>query len=604
MPVPSAFNDILSETSALNYIGWSWYQTVMTVDNFGDQTERLFLQLESVNYMAMVFIQRLPSDKNASLVATHVGGHLPLCVDLTEWLYPSLVTNTLRVTVAVNNELTGETIPSGQMLDYSNIVGRPYRVFRPDFDFFHFAGILGDVNAIRLPKQFIENVTPLWDKDDQLKGFQVCMSNASADSSVQSMRISIEPQETVGELASFELDLFEQVEALISGDRCLSIAPPKRFMDKIDANGRLKVVEFSIFQESSQLVSEFQRKILLDRFRLKLRSSRRRTWPLIGSDLHGFGMHQEQYFSGRSMSLASIMKDVNLLKRVGANVIRTSHYPYSSEYLDACDDNDVMVIAECQAVGLNSFSKNKLELHKQLLKEMLWRDHHHPSIIMWSIANEPQSQKVEAKWYFESLVEYAKRDLAQYTVLAKRPITAAIAQPFDADRIGHTLDVLMLNFYYAWYSYTNALETIRPGLLASLNGWAKKHSGKPLLVSEFGADTLAGEHKMVRGIYTEEFQRDLIIEHERVFHELRKEREQNRTEINFIGSMIWNFADFSTHESLYRIGGINRKGIFTRDRQPKLSVNTVEYFYKLRAKPVTETSETNYDRPPVCHVEL
>lgn len=471
MPVPSAFNDIVPNTTVRDYMGWFWYQAdfVSAPQSSQDHCNQIscdwYLQFDNINYMSIVYLQK--SDEPSSMIGSHVGGHLPLTIKIQ--LTPNA---NYRLTIAVSNMLTRDTIPSGEMVDLSHLVGHQYKQFRPDFDFYHFAGIMGNVELI--------------DADELVKS-----------------------------------------------------------------------------QDSQAL-------------------HRSHFWTsLLGGSkqLQGFGMHQEQLFSGRTMSLAAIMKDIYLLKQVGANVIRTSHYPYSEAYLDACDTMGIMVIAECPAVEMNSFSDIKLKLHKQMLLEMMQRDYHHPSIIMWSVANEPQSQHEEARRYFKSLLEYARTNLSEFTVKANRPLTAAIAQSHQDDKIGDLLDVLMINRYYGWYDYLGAIEAIRPALLASLTGWSKKHPGKPQLISEFGAETIAGLHKSTRQVFSEEYQRDLIIEHEKIFDELAASK--NSTGINFIGSMIWNFADFSTHESLSRVAG-NHKGIFTQTREPKLSVEAVTKFYKAR----------------------
>ena len=60
-------------------------------------------------------------------------------------------------------------------------------------------------------------------------------------------------------------------------------------------------------------------------------------------------------------------------------------------------------------------------------------------------------------------------------------------------------------------------------------------------------------------MYTEEYQ----VEYYKVNHEVADSLE------NFVGEQVWNFADFATSQSLLRVQG-NKKGIFTRDRKPKL----------------------------------
>ena len=47
------------------------------------------------------------------------------------------------------------------------------------------------------------------------------------------------------------------------------------------------------------------------------------------------------------------MKDINMIKWLGANSFRTSHYPYSEELMDLCDQHGIVVIDESPAVGLH-----------------------------------------------------------------------------------------------------------------------------------------------------------------------------------------------------------------------------------------------------------
>lgn len=570
MPVPSAFNEILSNTTALNYMGLFWYQTHVGLQS-GQDIQKYMLQFESINYLAIIYGQLEPYNKPAIVLGSHVGGHLPITLKLDKLISGNEVLKSglrLRLTIAVDNTLSSETIPSGRMVDLSDVVGYPLKQFQPDFDFFHFAGIMGDVNLIGLPENHIESVISNFKysstgrKSIEALIFRVCLdhpksSNLMLDYKLENVSHQVVHQQTI----KLGLDHISP--------NCIQIITA--FTEDLHHDSINSLRATFILQRSSTSsdIDTYETMI-----RLPLNIDLPNTDKL---SLHGFGMHHEQMFSGRSMGLAAIMKDIYLLKQVGANVIRTSHYPYSSDYLDACDEQGIMVIAECPAVGLKSFSDTKLKLHKQMLREMMWRDHHHSSIIMWSVANEPESQHEEARPYFDSLLAYARQELVQFTVAAHRPLTAAIAQSHEADKVGQFLDVIMINRYYGWYDYTGALETIRPAMIASLRGWSEKHPDKALMISEFGADTLPGQHKTTRGIYTEEYQRDLIGEHEKVFAELF-----NSTSFKFIGSMIWNFADFTTHESLLRVGGINRKGIFTREREPKLAVTVVKTAYQER----------------------
>ena len=55
---------------------------------------------------------------------------------------------------------------------------------------------------------------------------------------------------------------------------------------------------------------------------------------------------------GKGLDYPLIMKDVNLIRWLGANSFRTSHYPYAEELMDLCDKNGIVVVDESPAVGL------------------------------------------------------------------------------------------------------------------------------------------------------------------------------------------------------------------------------------------------------------
>ena len=100
--------------------------------------------------------------------------------------------------------------------------------------------------------------------------------------------------------------------------------------------------------------------------------------------------------------------------------------------------------------------------------------------------------------------------------------------------------------------------------------WHKQFR-KPVMVSEFGADSVAGVHSHPSVAFSEEFQSDYLAAHFGTFDELRKAG-------IFIGEHVWNFADFMTSQGVTRVVG-NRKGVFTRGRQPKLAAHTVRSRY-------------------------
>ena len=128
--------------------------------------------------------------------------------------------------------------------------------------------------------------------------------------------------------------------------------------------------------------------------------------------------------------------------------------------------------------------------------------------------------------------------------------------PYGRDRLQALGDVVMLNRYYGWYVHTGDLAAAEKALQAELEAWAAE--GKPILVTEYGADTVAGLHSVVPQPWTEEYQADFLDMYHRVFDRVDA----------VVGEHVWNFADFATTSSVGRVAG-NKKGVFTRDRRPK-----------------------------------
>ena len=121
------------------------------------------------------------------------------------------------------------------------------------------------------------------------------------------------------------------------------------------------------------------------------------------------------------------------------------------------------------------------------------------------------------------------------------------------------MDVICVNSYFSWYHDPGHLEVIPLQLTAQFENWYKTYQ-KPIIQSEYGADSIPGLHSDPPAMFSEEYQKAMLKEYHSVFDKKRKEY--------VIGELIWNFADFMTDQGTTRVLG-NKKGIFTRQRQPK-----------------------------------
>ncbi|CAC5363453.1 uidA [Mytilus coruscus] len=241
---------------------------------------------------------------------------------------------------------------------------------------------------------------------------------------------------------------------------------------------------------------------------------------------HGVAKHEDYDLRGKGLDMVSVAKDFNILKWLGVNCFRTSHYPYAEEIMDQADQQGIVVIDESPAIGL-------LQQVYNLTKAL-----------------DPTR-----------LVTFASSN--------SNPLS---------DHVMNIVDVVMVNIYFGWYQDTGYLQTIPYQVPPTLEG-LYKHYNKPVMVSEYGAETLTGLHTSPSFTFSEEYQKDLLIQYHQEYDKLRHEY--------LAGEMIWNFADFLIDQKTNWAYGCN-KGLFTRHRQPKMAAFTVRERYQ---KMINETQK-------------
>jgi len=121
------------------------------------------------------------------------------------------------------------------------------------------------------------------------------------------------------------------------------------------------------------------------------------------------------------------------------------------------------------------------------------------------------------------------------------------------------IDFVCLNRYYGWYTDLGQIEIGAQHLSDELDALYAKFR-KPIILTEFGADALPGWHAVETEMFTEEFQVEMILRDIQIL----------RSKAFVVGEHIWNLCDFKTAQGLRRVGGINYKGVFTRERRPKM----------------------------------
>lgn len=532
MPVPSSYNDIYEGREVRDHVGDVAYETVFSVCPYG---KNVILRFGSVTHHAKVYL-------NGELIGTHKGGFLPFEFDITGRLCECCN----RLTVVVNNIVDHSTLPCGTIQHRTFPGMETQHLNFPNFDYFNYAGINRPVVLCLVPAT---HVTDIFVSGDSKGDF--CYRVTASGTGKCHIDVCKDGKTLFG---SDGMD----GAAHIDGALLWSPGSPELY----DLNVRFTAEDGSVDTYTEQFGF---RTVEVKDCALWLNGER--------IYLKGFGKHEDSPVLGRGQSNAYNVKDLALMKWMGANSFRTSHYPYSEDMMRLCDRMGILVIDETPAVGMHTtFTATGMKVdvvtptwetlktashHRDVIRDMISRDKNHPCVIMWSIANEPASEEKGAYDYFKPLFDYA-RELDPI----KRPLTFATHSEATVEtcEVAPLCDVLCINRYYGWYQEEGNIPAAKAILREEMDRYHNTYPDKPIVISEFGADTVAGLHDSTATMFSEEFQRDLI----RAYCEVFDERAY------FCGEHVWNFADFATAESVKRVQG-NKKGIFTRDRKPKLA---------------------------------
>ncbi len=578
--VPASYNDQKDERAYREHYGWAYYRRSFAVPRCW-QGQRVVLRFDAVTHRAKVYL-------DGRLVTEHQGGFLPFELDITK-LVPA--GSRTELVVAVDNRVSHSTLPVGNegniaffgsdnpgvpSVEAAKAWRKPRNL--PNFDFFNYAGINRPVRLYTTPKTYIRDITLVPDicgSDGTVK-YEIEIREISADEKggeSQNGAKKAEGQETIGLSAGTEeagrnnpavhvdiLDDKGKIVASADGASGQVTIPNARLWWPWPGEPYLYTAVVTCGEDRYE-----------QPFGIRTVRVEGTKFLINGKPFYfkGFGKHEDSSFHGRGLDLCLNVKDVNLIHWFHANSFRTSHYPYAEEMYDLCDREGIVVIDETPAVGITAIDGQDpyktfplRQHHEAVLRDMIRRDKNHPCVVMWSMGNEPDTEHFpeSAYEYWRSLYE-----LAHQSDPADRPVTFVCNQNhYERDLVTRTMDVVCLNRYYGWYNLSGDLDGACYALNQELDFWEKQQ--KPVMFTEYGADTIAGIHECVAEMFSEEFQVE--------FYERQNAEFDKRS--FFIGEHVWNFADFATIQGCMRADG-NKKGLLTRDRRPKMAAH---YFRK------------------------
>ncbi|MDP1676596.1 MAG: beta-glucuronidase [Bacteroidota bacterium] len=532
--VPGSWNEQLEEFGLMHYVGPAWFSKSVFISRDA-QNKNILLRIGSADYHAKVWI-------NGTFVGEHHFGFIPFEFQINKFVQCGEIA---QIVICVDNRLSNDSIPQGiNSEQYETEHRLREETFPPArFDFTPFGGIHRPVQFLTIPLQYLDTIKVDTTYSNGSGSVSLSLStkniqSASAVAIIKGGSTSVTASSTITNNSSI-------INFALPDCHCWSPEDPFLYELTIQV------------QQNNQIVDEYLlsvgiREIKIDGNKLLLN----------GKEIYlkGFGKHEDFYVIGKGLSLPLMVKDFAMMKWINANSFRTSHYPYAEEMMFYADKKGILVIDEVPAVSLDfrHVTEKSLANHKEFIRKLIERDHNHPSVIIWALGNEPNLvgeptyTTGKSRNYWKEVFDTARSFDSSRPLIVPNCLRAGIDDP-----VMELSDIVCINRYYGWYEYPGQLVKGIKVLEIEMDAIFKKYR-KPMMMTEFGADTIPGFHSTSDQMFTEEYQEKLILMYIQLI----------RSKSYMIGEHVWNFADFRAPQNMRRVV-LNMKGVFTRNRSPK-----------------------------------
>ncbi len=450
---------------------------------------------------------------NGIFVGTHLGGSTPFCVELTQHLVPG--DNRLQIQVDNRRER--------------------HRVPMKHFDWFNHGGIYREIALLHLPGVFIR------DASVQLL----------PDGSFSRLAVDVTLSDPVDREVTLDipaLGITHVLQVRAGHGRAVLQARPRLWSP---ADPHRYEVEFRLGED-----------VLRDQVGLREVRADGQRILLNGEPLYlkGICVHEDDLRLGKVSTEQDVRRRFADARQLGCNFLRLSHYPHHAHVARIADELGFLLWEEVPVYWAIAFDNPAtLADARNQLQELVRRDRNRASVILWGVGNENEDS--DARLAF-------MRELAQ-TARALDPTRLVGAaclinrQKFCIeDRLTEHIDVIGINEYFGWY------EPDFSGLDRLLHASAPD---KPVIISETGADALAGHHGRSDEFFTEECQA----------HVFEQQIRRLARAPYICGMTPWLLYDFrSERRQTVFNQGFNRKGLIAEDKTTrKQAFEVLRAFY-------------------------
>ncbi|MDR6969377.1 beta-glucuronidase [Flavobacterium arsenatis] len=510
LQVPGDWNS--QDERLLFYEGTLWYKRDFTVSLKSDK--KYFLHFGAVNYESHVYL-------NGKKLGVHKGGFTPFQFDVSD----KLNDGNNFVVVMVDNTRKKDEVPT------------------INTDWWNYGGITRDVTLVTTPASYIEDYKVQLAKADKdnIEGFiQVKGNNKKENVVLEIPELKIK--------STFTTDENGYVKFTFPLKKVQYWSPemPKLYQVTITSSTD-KITDKIGFRT----IKTVNKDILLNGKSIFLK---------------GISVHDENpLLGGRLRSEGDMRMILNWAKDLGCNYIRLAHYTHNEAMLRLADEVGLFVWAEVPVYWTISWSNP--ETYKNAENQLtvgIERDKNRASIAIWSVGNETPISN-ERNIFMGKLIDKAR------SLDDTRLIAAALEVDREGyiatvdDALGEKLDLASFNEYGGWY-WSEPKELPKYSFDIKFN--------KPVVISEFGAEAVAGFHGDEDTIWSEEFQELFYI----------KQLEMLERIDGLRGMTPWILVDFKSPRRQHPIhqNFWNRKGLISETGKKKKAFYILQNYYKYK----------------------
>ncbi len=538
------YDDVVDEEPGY-YRGTSWYRKTLPVDE-SIKGKEIYLYFEGVNQVAEVFV-------NGKLAGSHIGGYTGFSINITDLLlYEEDRKKLNEILVKVNNAYNDNIPPLSA-------------------DFTFYGGIYRDVHLISLSKTHFSFdrygarevfiTTPDVNRKKAVINVKGSLKNTGKSEKKLKVITGIYNK-------SGESEYIKESKHTLSGSSTIAFEHNIRnFKDpelwSPDNPYLYQVVSEIIDAKTGTVLDRVVNPLGIRYFRFDPDSG----FYLNGKPLKLIGVNRHQDFKGYGNAIPEEIniKDIEMMRDMGINFLRTAHYPQDKKVLELCDRYGILTSVEIPIVNRITENEDFYNNCLNMQKEMIRQNFNHPSVVIWAYMNEvllrPRFEKGTERYteYAKNITALAERienltrkeDPHRYTMI---PNHGAFSTYVDA-KLTHIPMLVGWNLYQGWYG----------GDLSGFGKFLDKHKrelpDKPLLVTEYGG----GADPRLRSFQPERF--DFSVEYNNRLHQVYMDAILERPFVAV--SMVWNFADFNSETRVDAVPNINNKGLLAWDRIPK-----------------------------------